>query len=489
VKGFALKLLRIVAVLAASTFTLIPPATGADADEITTLSVRSGHSFVLAAPQLSRIAVGDGRIAGVITIGGSEVIVNGKTAGRTTLFVWRGNRRYTYEVSVSEQSIDDVAAMLRSTLMHPNVQVVSFDRSIVMRGKVDRPEDMASLDRTLARFQPDAKANKYTLINAVSVVHPLGALQADLAGVSGGTDIQVDHDEKGNLVVSGSVSDRATAERVLDRARASGGISLGADAKVIDRLAVTSNSQIDIKVYILEVDQTAMSQLGIRLQSGTPDVNHPGNYILGAPSFPALESPNTNFSGAPNSGPGIIGRALNIGAFLRTTILAPTLDLLMQNGHAKMLSSPDLVTMPGRQATFLVGGQIPIPYASGPGQIAIEYKDFGVRLDITPQILGDGSVRTKIAPEVSDLDFQDAVIVSGFSIPALKTSKLATEVVTQSGESIIMGGLLRRVQQRNIIKIPLLGDLPILGKLFRSTSYQNAETDVVFIMTPQVITR
>ncbi|MHB8230101.1 MAG: type II and III secretion system protein family protein, partial [Vulcanimicrobiaceae bacterium] len=108
---------------------------------------------------------------------------------------------------------------------------------------------------------------------------------------------------------------------------------------------------------------------------------------------------------------------------------------------------------------------------------------------VTPTLLGNGSVETKIAPEVSDLDFQDGVQISGFTIPALKESKLSTDVITQPGESIIMGGMLRHLQQRNIQKIPLLGDLPILGKLFRSTSYQDQRSDVVFVMTPEIITR
>jgi pilus assembly protein CpaC len=169
--------------------------------------------------------------------------------------------------------------------------------------------------------------------------------------------------------------------------------------------------------------------------------------------------------------------------------LAPTVNLILQNGHAKLLSSPDLVTMPGRTAEFLVGGQIPIPVATGPQQIAIQYKDFGVKLVVTPTILGEGNVETVIAPEVSDLDFQDGVLLNGFVVPALKTSRLSTDVVTRAGESIVMGGLLRRQENRFVDKIPGLGDLPILGKLFRSTRYQNSQTDVVFVMTPEILTR
>jgi pilus assembly protein CpaC len=161
----------------------------------------------------------------------------------------------------------------------------------------------------------------------------------------------------------------------------------------------------------------------------------------------------------------------------------------MQEGHAKLLSSPNLLTQPGQEATFLVGGEIPIPVSNGLGTISISYKEFGVKLDVTPQILGNGAVEAKIAPEVSDLDFADGISLNGFVVPALKTSKLSTDVITQDGESIVMGGLLRRIEQKNIQKIPLLGDLPILGQLFRSTSYQKSDSDVVFVMTPTIVTK
>lgn len=367
-----MKPIRIAAALVAlmlSPFALAQSSVAAD--DITTLTLRSGHSMVLPAPGLSRVAVGDGRIAGVVAIGRTDVVVNGKTPGETTLFIWRGSHRYTYEVTVSEQSVDNIAAMLRSTILIPNVQVVSFDHSVILRGTVQTADEMSNLDSILTRFRPDAVANKYSLVNAVAVARPLGALQDDLAAVPGAAQTRVARDDKGDLIVSGRVADRATAERVLDRVRADGGATLGLEGRVVDRLGIDAISQVDVKVYILEIDRTGLDQLGIRLQSGTPDVNHPGFYTLGDPSFPFLENPFANGSTAPNSGPAVAGRGLNIGAFLRTTILAPTLDLIEQSGHGKLLSSPDLVTMPGTEATFLVGGEIPIPYASGPDQIAI----------------------------------------------------------------------------------------------------------------------
>ena len=228
---------------------------------------------------------------------------------------------------------------------------------------------------------------------------------------------------------------------------------------------------------MLEVDNTAAKNLGIQLQSA--NFNGANNtYTLSSnPAFPVVEGPEP------------FGAGLKIGAFFRTITLAPTLNLLLSEGHVRLLSSPDLVTMPGMPATFLVGGQIPIPISSGLGVVSIQYENFGVQLNVTPILLGNGSVQAQIAPDISDLDFADGVNQNGFVIPALKESKLSTNVITQPGESIIMGGLVRRVETRTILKIPLLGDLPILGKLFRSTNYQNNQSDVVFVMTPTIITR
>jgi pilus assembly protein CpaC len=233
----------------------------------------------------------------------------------------------------------------------------------------------------------------------------------------------------------------------------------------------------------MEVDKTAQSQLGMRLQGALPGGSSAfaggQGFSLTTPSIVAIENPVAN----------AFGSVLKFGSLARATMLAPTLDLLISEGHAKLLSSPDLMTMPGTEATFLVGGSIPIPVSNGLGSVTITFKDFGVNLKVTPTVLGSGAVECKIAPEVSNLDFSDGVTLNGFTVPALKVSKLSTDVVTQTGESIIMGGLLNRIESVNVQKIPILGDLPILGKLFRSVNYQKQESDVVFILTPTIITR
>jgi pilus assembly protein CpaC len=455
-----------------------PRSAGADSPQ--TITVRTGQSIVVQTPGLTRIAIGDAKIAGVVPIGTSEIVVNGKSAGRTTLFVWTNTERRDFVIAVSEQALDDLRRMLQSAIPIPGVRVEEFADSVVINGTVSNGDDLVQIADIVARFAPIAASDKYTVVNAVTIAHPMGGLQNLLASNSATANVTVERDATGGIIVSGSVPDRSTAEMVLANVRALGGPLLASDGKVIDRLQTATTSQVDVKVYVLEIDDTGLKNLGVELQAATysaATAGSPQTFTLGQAIFPIVESATA------------VGKALTIGAFFRTTTLAPTLNLIVTSGHARILSSPDLVTLPGHKANFLVGGEIPIPISTGPQQIAIDYKEYGVKLEVTPTILGNGDVETVISPEVSDLDFADGVTLNGFVVPALKTSKLSTDVITKTGESIVMGGLLSRMEQRNINKIPILGDLPILGPLFRSTSYQTTKTDVVFVMTPTILTR
>ncbi len=438
---------------------------GVSAGTPATVDLRTGESTIVATPHLTRVAVGDGKIAGVMAVGNSEIVISGRSVGRTTLLVWTSAGRRAYDVTISEQSLDGLRAMMRRAIADPNVHVDLANRSIVVDGSVADGESLAHLADVVSRFEPVAAAEKFTLVNAVTVARPLGPLQSELAAAPATAGVRVDRDAKGNLIVSGQVPDRSTAEHVLHRVRTLAGPYLAVDGKVVDRIETASISQVSVKVCVLEVDETALRQLGVNLQSAT--FHSDGTYTLGAPQFPVVESPDRGAGGG--AGPGVPGRGLTLGALFRSITLAPTVNLIVQSGHARVLSSPDLVTMPGRQADFLVGGQVPIPVASGPQQVSIQYKDFGVKLQVTPTILGEGNVETVIAPEVSDLDFQDGVLLNGFVVPALKTSRLSTDVVTRAGESIVMGGLLRRQESRFVDKIPGLG-----GRFWASCSAPRA---------------
>jgi Flp pilus assembly secretin CpaC len=446
-----------------------------DPQAVTTIYVPSGQSATVAVAGVTRLAIGDSQIAGVLMAANGQLLVNGKSHGETTLFVWQGTTRKTYLVEVTQASLDEYARVIRNAIDEPHVFVSIAKNAIVISGNVVDVQQFGHVNDVVARFADLAKNEKFTVVNAVTVSEQLGSLQKQLGKMRGLESVSVDLDGKGNVVVSGEVRDRQAEELALQRAGGIAGAYLSADGKVIDRMTTERSTQIGVKCYILEIDNTGLTQLGLRLQGANPDPSNPGAFIYGDPVFQGLE-------GATNS-------ALNIAPFARVTRLAPTLDLIIQSGHGKVLSEPNLVTTPGTAATFLVGGEIPYAFSTGLGQISIVFKEYGVKLDMTPRMLGNGSIETLIAPEVSDLDYQNGITLNGFVVPALKTSKLSTDMITQPGESVIMGGLLRRLEQRTISRLPILGDLPILGPLFRSTRYQNSQTDVVFIMTPEAIVR
>ena len=462
-------------------------AAPAFAQPIDAISLASGRSTTIEAPGLTRVAVGDGRIANVVPIGTQQVIVNAKAPGHTTLLVWTRSGRHEYDITVTEQTLDDLAQMLRTTLGEPGVSVNPVGRALVINGTVIDQGHANRVSDVLGRFSQLAKDQKYNIVDAVTVANQLTGMQAALGANVDARDVRVDYDAKGNVLVSGRVRDRVAAEGVLQRVRSLSGASLAADGKVIDRLVLDVTQQVDTRVYILEVDNTALTQLGVRLQAAS--ITPQGTVQYSDPSFPVFENPAQVDNVTKGAGIAAAAGRLGLNKFVRNVFLAPTLDTLMRNGHVRVLSSPSLTTMPGTQASFLVGGEIPYIIPTGLGTASVQFKEYGVRLQVTPTILADGGVESKITPEISDLDFQNGISVLGYSLPSFKTSKITTDIITKPGESIVMAGLLRRQELRNIDKIPGLGDLPILGKLFRSTRYQKSETDVVFIMTPEVISR
>jgi pilus assembly protein CpaC len=446
------------------------------AQSITFISLQSGHSTIVSCPGLTRAAVGDGRIAGVVAVGTSQVVINAKSAGHTTVTMWiAGGVRTNYEVTVTEQEGDDLARVMRTAINDSSVTVTTVGRSIVIGGTIVDVLRANRVSGLIDHFHDAAKAGNFTIVNALAVPDPFEDIRKQLALLPGAQSIHVDGDPKGDVIISGHAGTRTQAQQILERARRLAGQYLWVDGKLIDRLELTTTSQVAIKVYILEIDQTGLKQLGLRLQGAYTDPTT-GALVYTDPQFPIVEQ---------TSG---LGKALNISGFFRAVQLAPTIDAIVQTGHATMLSSPDLVTTPGVKAEFLVGGEVPYAYSTGLGVVSIVFKEYGVKLEATPTILGNGSVETVVAPEVSSLDFSNGIVLNGYTVPALKTSRLSTDIITQPGESIVMGGLLQHVEQRTILKIPGLGDLPILGQLFRSTRYQHSQTDVIFVMTPEIIT-
>ncbi len=170
-----------------------------------------------------------------------------------------------------------------------------------------------------------------------------------------------------------------------------------------------------------------------------------------------------------------------------TDNFSAAINALQQNGYAYTLAEPSLVSLSGQTASFLAGGEFPYPVSSREGQVQIEFKEFGVRLKLTPTILSQDSIMLKVAPEVSDLDFSSGVQASGVSVPALRVRRTDTAIQLAPGESFIISGLISRSTFNNADKVPGLGDLPIIGSLFRSTYFEQDDKELVMIVTPHLV--
>src|SRR5205085_10249066 len=181
------------------------------------------------------------------------------------------------------------------------------------------------------------------------------------------------------------------------------------------------------------------------------------------------------------------GTTLGLFGHIFGTDLLGTLDLMQNDGFVTTLAEPTLTALSGETASFLAGGEFPIPVSQAIGAVTIEYKQYGVGLAFTPVVLADGRISMRVRPEVSEISDAGSVKLNGFVVPALTTRRAETTVELGSGQSFMLAGLLQNRNHNSIEKALFLGDLPILGTLFRSTSYQRNETELVIIVTPYLV--
>jgi pilus assembly protein CpaC len=184
---------------------------------------------------------------------------------------------------------------------------------------------------------------------------------------------------------------------------------------------------------------------------------------------------------------------LNIFIFRPDINLGATIQALESTGVLQVLAEPNVLTSNGKQGSFLAGGQFPYPVVQGTtggggsGAVTIQFKEFGVRLDFIPTITPRGTIRLQVAPEVSSLDFANGVAISGFTVPAINTRKVQTEVELSEGQSFAIGGLLDQRENKTLQKIPFIGDVPVLGKFFQSVSKTKSDTELIVIVTPEIV--
>ncbi|QIL02789.1 type II and III secretion system protein family protein [Sphingomonas sinipercae] len=260
---------------------------------------------------------------------------------------------------------------------------------------------------------------------------------------------------------------------------------VGEGTQVVSRLRSSTPLQVNLRVRIAEVNRSLLKQFGVNLLgvgNGFSVAQGDGIYVP-----PAGAGDDTDGSDTGKIIRGTIGTTFGLGKRFLGLDLIGRLNLAETDGLVTTLAEPNLTALSGETASFLAGGEFPIPVSQGNQGITIEYKQYGVGLAFTPIVLGDGRISMRVRPEVSELSNEGSVKLNDFVVPALTTRRAETTVELGSGQSFMIAGLLRNALTNDIDKAPFLGDLPILGALFRSTSYKRQETELVIIVTPYLV--
>jgi len=341
------------------------------------------------------------------------------------------------------------------------------------------------------------------------VVVPYDGLEAKLGSILPGEAIKVSA-VGGSIVLHGTVGDAVSAERAKKVAEAHLQ-GMGLDARVLSFIKVGGRQQVQLRVKIAEVSRTGLREVGVNffhrsdsrtggmMAPGTtlgqntpaPDLGQTGNTLQpGGTLTPTAvggvtPSPPLPLLSAPfgNEAFGLL-YATSAGA---TFPLSIAVSLLQQKGLAKVLSEPTLVAFNGQEAKFLSGGEFPVPIPQALGAISIEYKKYGVQLTFTPEVLSGGSIHLKIGVTVSERDQSGAVSINGTVVPALVSRVSETTVRLKNGQSFAIAGLMQDRIESFSNKIPLLGDLPIIGMAFRRTSFKRSETEMVVLATAHLV--
>jgi pilus assembly protein CpaC len=281
-----------------------------------------------------------------------------------------------------------------------------------------------------------------------------------------------------SITLAGRVSSTASLSQVLALAEA-----YAPEGKVRNLTEVGGVHQVMMEVRVAEMNRSVTKRLGINF-------NYTRGGEFGVSMLGGLSSLSGSVLPAPGGAPAF-GVSDTVNALFRfnrgNTTWTGLIDALKADGLVKILAEPTLIALSGKTASFLVGGEFPVPVPQGLGTAAIEYKPFGVGLSFTPTVLSDKKIHIDLTPEVSELDFSNAVQISGFVIPGITARRASTVIELADGQSFAIAGLLKETMRDAISKFPGLGDIPILGMLFRSRQFQKNETELVIIATPHLV--
>ncbi len=399
------------------------------------LSVGEGQLVTLPVAA-TNVWVSNPEVADVYVNNPRQVHLFGKGFGEATVFATGAGGAVIYSASVRvSQNITSVDKMLRAAMPDAQIQVVTAGQIAVLTGTVASPEDAAT------------------------------AKQLVVAYLNPGVD--------------------ATAAGAL--------LKIG----VVSRLKIATPLQVNLQVRIAEVSRSFSKNIGVNLQTFSNKASGIQYGISQGRGAGTQFTPKGSLAvGGTSAGAGISllnqvanGSTIGLAAHALGLDILGSLDLGETIGQVTTLANPNLTALSGETATFLAGGEIPIPVAQGgvSNAISVEFKEYGVSLAYTPTVLSDGRISLRVRPEVSELTDAGAVTINGTIIPALTTRRTETTVELGSGQSLVIGGLLQNKHNNSFTKTPGVGDLPILGALFRSNSFQRGESELVIVVTPYLV--
>ena len=414
--------------LASSFETAQPAAAQAIEQSSNELLVTAGKSVIVnSSLPIERISVGFGDIAEATAVSPLEVLVNGKAPGETTLIIWqRGGSKQFFDLTVRPSRF-------------------------LTTSRLD------GVRREMSKELPD---QNITL-----------SFENDM------------------VFMRGAVKDLTSADRAVAIASTLG--------KVVNLLYVdvpSPQAQILLKVRFASVDRNLSNQLGINIFS-TGATNTIGSTSTGqfSPVLPSSTLSTTSPGTRHFTGSTTLSDALNLFFFRPDLNLGATIQALEVKGILEVLAEPNVLAESGKPASFLAGGEFPFPTVqgigagTGTGAVTIQFKQFGIRLNFIPTLTPSGTIHLQVAPEVSALDFTNGLVVQGFNVPALTVRRVNTDVDLSEGQSFAIGGLLDNRVTDTFEKIPFIGDVPILGKFFQSRSRNKTNTELLVIVTPEIV--